>query len=59
MRVRITDPAKADLVGVRAYIADESPAAAGEVARRLLEACSSLASFPNRTGWDVLRGRAS
>jgi len=48
MRVRITDPAKADLSDIRLYLQSQSPAAARKIGRRLLDACVSLADFPDR-----------
>ena len=48
MKVRITDPAKADLVDIRLYLQSRSPAAARKVGRRLLDACISLSAFPDR-----------
>jgi len=47
MKVRITDPAKADLLNIRLYLEFQSPAAARKMGRRLLDACLSLADFPN------------
>jgi len=48
MRVRITDPAKADLTEIRLYLESQSPAAARKMGRFLRDACLSLADFPNR-----------
>ena len=48
MKVRIADPAKADLAKIRHYIEADSPTAAREIGRKLLAACSSLADFPHR-----------
>ncbi len=48
MKVRITDPAKADLSNIRLYIEGDSPAAARAIGRKPLAACLSLADFPHR-----------
>jgi plasmid stabilization system protein ParE len=48
MRVRITDPAKADLSKIKLYLQGESPAAARKVGPQLRTAFSSLAAFPQR-----------
>ena len=48
MKVRITDPAKADLSNIRLYLQSQSPAAARNMGRKLLDACLSLADFPDR-----------
>ncbi len=48
MKVRITDPAKADLSNIRLYLQSQSPAAARKVGRKLRDACFSLADFPDR-----------
>jgi toxin ParE1/3/4 len=48
MRVRITDPAKADLFEIRLYLQSQSPAAARKMGRRLRDACLKLTDFPNR-----------
>jgi plasmid stabilization system protein ParE len=48
MRVRITDPAKADLSYIRLYLQSQSPAAARKFGRRLRDACFSLSDFPER-----------
>jgi plasmid stabilization system protein ParE len=48
MRVRITDPAQTDLSEIRLYLEGESPMAAASLGRQLLDACESLAEFPNR-----------
>jgi len=47
MKVRITDPAKADLLNIRLYLEAQSPAAARKIGRRLRNACLSLSDFPN------------
>ncbi len=49
MKVRITDPAKADLSSIRLYLQSQSPAAARSIGRKLRDACVSLADFPDRS----------
>lgn len=46
MKVRWLDTAVGDLKAVRAYIAQDSPASAAEVAGRIREAVRILADFP-------------
>jgi len=46
MKVRITDPAKADLSNIRLYLKSQSPAAARKIGRRLLDACEIVAVWP-------------
>ncbi len=48
MKVRITDPAKADLSNIRLYLQSQSPAVARKVGRKLRDACFSLADFRDR-----------
>lgn len=48
MRVRITDPAKADLSDIRLYLQSQSPATARKVGRKLLDVCLNLSAYPDR-----------
>ena len=48
MRVRWTDPAETDLLGILEYIARENPTAARRVGQRLLSAVRALAEQPRR-----------
>jgi plasmid stabilization system protein ParE len=48
MKVRITDPAKADLSNIRLYLQSQSPAVVRKVGRKLRDACFSLADFSDR-----------
>jgi plasmid stabilization system protein ParE len=56
MRVRITDPAKADLSDIRLYLQSQSPAAARKMGRKLRDACLSLADFPGRNRVGIVPG---
>jgi plasmid stabilization system protein ParE len=56
MRVRITDPAKADLSNIRLHLQSQSAAAARKIGRSLLDACLSLAEFPRRNRVGSLSG---
>ncbi len=56
MRVRITDPAKADLSKIRLYLQEESPAAARNLGPQLRKAFSSLADFPQRGRQGLVAG---
>jgi plasmid stabilization system protein ParE len=47
MRVILTAAAVEDLTSIRAYIAEDSPKAAERFARRFVDTCKSLGSFPN------------
>jgi plasmid stabilization system protein ParE len=47
-RVIWTDPAIADLDGIRTYVGQFSPLAAQRLAARLIGAANSLVDFPNR-----------
>ncbi len=46
MRVRWTRPALRDLRALQDYIAEDSPAAADRITRRIRDAVSHLADFP-------------
>lgn len=47
-RVIWTEPAIADLIGIRAYIGQFNPTAAARFVARLVEAADSLADFAER-----------
>lgn len=47
MRLRWSRAALADLVELRAYIAQDRPEAASRVAKRILDAVNHLEQFPN------------
>lgn len=55
MRVRWTVPALQDLEAIEDYIAQDSPSAAADVGRRIIEAAASLKRHPMRGRWDKRR----
>lgn len=52
MRIEWTDPALADLIHIRDYIAQDSPIYAKQFVRRIFNATDKLADFP-RIGREV------
>ena len=55
MKVRWTGPAWRDLEAIEAYIAQDNPAAAAEVGRKIIEAAASLKRHSNRGRWGKRR----